>query len=67
MSGRYPFPAIPNGWFRRAHSSEAAPGVGGRVQGGALRGPFHARVGGGAGRFGLYRKWMHQFFGEGVG
>ena len=26
MSGRYPFPAYPNGWFRMAYSSEVAAG-----------------------------------------
>lgn len=25
MSGRSPFPAYPNGWFRMARSSEVAP------------------------------------------
>ena len=26
MSGRYPFPAYPNGWFRMAYSAELAVG-----------------------------------------
>ncbi len=87
MSGRYPFPAYPNGWFRVAYSAElrvgevralrylgrelvlyrdadgaahvldafcphlgAHLGVGGKVEGGALRCPFHAWLWNGDGR-----------------